>query len=66
MMFKGLEEQVVFSSVLLTGDWDPERKRRIGQANYWLRQWRQDEGFRYYDLSRPLRDRVYECQIECD
>ena len=51
---KGLEEQVVFSSVFLLDGWDEERRRSIGQVNYWLRVWCQDQGSVYYDLGQAF------------
>lgn len=54
---------VVFS-VFPASDWALERNRRIDQINYWLWGWCWDQGFRYYDLGRPLRDQVCGHQME--
>lgn len=42
--------QVVFSSVLPVGDWDPGRKTRIRWVNDWLQGWFHAKGFGFYDL----------------
>ena len=44
----------MFSSVLPLGGWDPERRRRMGQANDWLRGWCLDQGFGYFDLGQSF------------
>ena len=43
-----------FSSVLLTGDWVPEGRRRTEEVNYWLRGWCRDRGFVYPDLGHAF------------
>jgi len=63
---KGLEEQVVFSSVFLLDGWDEERRRSIGQVNYWLRVWCQDQGSVYYDLGQAFERLVCRCQMKCN
>ena len=51
-MLKGLEVQIVFSSVLPEGNWDPERWRRTCQGNDWLREWCLNQDFGYFDLGQ--------------
>uniref|UniRef100_A0A8B9C455 SGNH hydrolase-type esterase domain-containing protein n=1 Tax=Anser brachyrhynchus TaxID=132585 RepID=A0A8B9C455_9AVES len=53
-MLKGSGVQVVFSSVLPLGGWDPERRRRMGQVNDWLRGWCPDQGFGYFNLGQSF------------
>lgn len=53
-MLKGLAVQVVFSSVLPAGDWDPKRRQHIVKVNDWLRSWCHDQGFMFYDLGSNL------------
>ena len=43
-----------FSSVLLTGDWVPEGRRRTEEVNYWLGGWCRDRGFVYPDLGHAF------------
>lgn len=38
----------MFSSVLLMGSWDPERRRRTCQVNDWLRERCLAQGFGYF------------------
>ena len=53
-MLKGSGVQIVFSSVILLGDRDPERRRRTGQVNNWLRGWCLNQGFGYFDLGQAF------------
>jgi len=48
-MLKGSGVQVVFSSVLPAGNWDPGR-RRTDQLNEWLCEWCHTKGYGFYDL----------------
>lgn len=59
---KGLGEQVVFSTVLLSDGWDTERRR--GQVNYVMRGLCQDEGFAYYDLGQAFERLLCMCQMD--
>lgn len=47
-MLKGA--QVVLSSVLQVGDWDPGRRQHMDQVNDWLRSWCYVQGFGFCDL----------------
>ena len=51
-LLKGLAAQVVFSSVLSVGDWDPHKRRRVGMLNKWLCEWCPAQGFGCYGLER--------------
>ena len=53
-MLKGSGAQVVFSSVLSVGDWDPRRRRHTDQVNDWLRSWCHVQGFGFCDLRRAF------------
>ena len=53
-MLEGSGVEVEFSSVLLMSGWDPERRRRTCQVNDWLREWRLDQGFGYFDLGQAF------------
>jgi len=46
--------QVVFSSVLSVGDWDPHKRKRVDMLNDWLCEWCRAQGFGYYDLGHSL------------
>ena len=52
-LLKGSGTQVVFSSVLSVGDWDPHKRRRVDMLNKWLCELCA-QGFRYYSLGRSL------------
>lgn len=41
--------QVVFSFGLPVGDWNPGRRRQMGQVNAWLRGWCHAQGFGFCD-----------------
>jgi len=51
-MLKGSVVQVLFSSVLPMGSWDPERRRC--QVNDLLKEWCLDQGFGYFDLGQAF------------
>ena len=46
--------QVVFSSVLSVGDWDPHKRKRVDTLNEWHCQWCCAQGFGYYGLGCSL------------
>lgn len=51
--------KVVFSSVLLIGIWDPERRKRSGEINDWLSGWHHDQGFECSDLGQAFERQGY-------
>lgn len=42
----------MFSSALSVGDWDLQKRRRVGMLNKWLCEWCPAQGFGYYGLER--------------
>ena len=42
------------ASVFPMGNWDPERRRRTGPVNDWLRGWCLVQGFGYFDLGQAF------------
>ena len=53
-MLKGSEAQVVFSSVLSVGDWNPRRRQRMHQVNEYLCNWCHVQGFGFHDLGNSF------------
>ena len=45
---------MVFSSVLLFGDWDPRKRKRIEQWKDWMRGWCHAQGFGLCGLRQGL------------
>lgn len=46
--------QVVFSSVLSAGGWDPGRRRQKDHVNDWLQGWCHAQGLSFYYLGHAL------------
>ena len=53
-LLKGSGAQVVFSSVLSVGDWDPHKRKRVDTLNEWHCEWCCAQGFGYYGLGCSL------------
>lgn len=49
-MLKGSGVQVVFSSILPVGYWDPKMRQHTNQVNYCLHSWGHAQGFGLYGL----------------
>ena len=53
-LLKGSGAQVVLSSVLSVGDWDPHKRKRVDTLNDRLSEWCRAQGFGYYGLGHSL------------
>ena len=53
-LLKGSGAQVVFSSVLSVGDWDPHKRKRVDTLNDRLSEWCRAQGCGYYGLGHSL------------